>query len=266
MATLVRRVYPALVVLVALLAAGCQRSPAAGPPAPPGSRPRTALTGSLTVFAAASLTEAFEDDKTRLVASNAGLALTYSFAGSQQLVAQVAAGAPADVVATADHQAMDRLVAGGLVEVPVDFAANRLQIAVEPGNPKRVTSLADLGRADVRTVLADTSVPAGRYARQALDSAGVSVRPVSLDLDVKAVLLRVSSGEADAGVVYVTDVAAAGPTVAAVDIPPEHNVVATYPVAVVRTTRNRAGAEAFVAQLLDGPGRDALLAHGFRAT
>jgi molybdate transport system substrate-binding protein len=198
-----------------------------------------------------------------MTAANPGFSLTYSFAGSQQLAAQIGAGAPADVVATADEETMARLVAADLVEMPTTFARNTLQIAVGPRNPKAITSLGDLARPGLKVVLADPSVPAGRYARQALDKAGVTVRPVSLELDVKSVLGKVTSGEADAGVVYVTDVVAGGTTVAGVDIPATHNVAARYPVAMVRATRNRAAAQAFIDQLLHGPGRDALLAHGF---
>jgi molybdate transport system substrate-binding protein len=221
------------------------------------------LTGSLTVFAAASLTEAFEDDKSQLERDNTGLSITYSFAGSQQLVAQIAAGAPADVVATADQDSMGRLVTAGLVETPKDFARNRLQIVVAPGNPRRINSLSDLGRNDLRVVLADASVPAGRYGRQALDRAGVAAKPVSLELDVKAVLQKVTSGDADAGLVYATDVSAAGSKVTGVEIPPEQNVLASYPVAVVKATRNKAAAQGFVAQLIQGPGQRALLSRGF---
>jgi molybdate transport system substrate-binding protein len=203
----------------------------------------------VTVAAAASLTDVFE----------ARGGATFSFAGSQQLVAQVEGRAPVDVVATADADAMDRLVRAALVDPPVTFARNRLAIAVETGNPDRIGGLADLGRSGLKVVLADPTVPAGRYARQALDRAGVVVRPVSLELDVKAVARKVAAGEADAGIVYVTDVAAG----ARVDIPEAANVVATYPVAVVRATANRAGAQAFVDRLLGPAGRTALAAHGF---
>lgn len=203
----------------------------------------------VTVAAAASLTDAFE----------ALGGATFSFAGSQQLVAQVEARAPVDVVATVDTNAMDRLVQSGLVDPPLTFARNRLAIVVATGNPARIGGLADLGRSGLKVVLADPTVPAGRYTRQALDRAGVAVRPVSLELDVKAVARKVAAGEADAGVVYVTDVAGA----ARVDIPDAANVVATYPVAVVRATSNRAGAQAFVDRLLGPAGRSALAAHGF---
>jgi len=204
--------------------------------------------GEVTVLAAASLAEAFAD-----------LGASFSFAGSQQLVAQVEAGAPVDVVATADTESMARLVRAGLVDEPAEFARNRLAIAVEPGNPRRIAALADLDRDGLRVVLADPSVPAGRYARDVLDRAGVRVRPVSLELDVKAVARKVAAGEADAAVVYATDVRPP----ARVEIPDPANVIASYPVAVVRSTANRAGAQAFVDRLLGPPGRRALAERGF---
>lgn len=255
----------AVAVVVALVAAGCGSSGRSTEPASTagGRGDRPGLTGSLTVFAAASLTAPFNAAKARLVAGNPGFSLTYSFAGSQRLAAQIGAGAPADVVATADQETMARLVAAGLVGTPTDFATNSLQIAVTPGNPEAITHLGNLARPGLKVVLADPSVPAGRYTRQALDKAGVTVRPVSLELDVTSVLGKVTSGEADAAVVYVTDVAAAGTAVTGVDIPAMHNVVARYPVAVVSDTPNRRAAEAFVDQLLHGPGRSALLSHGF---
>ena len=125
------------------------------------------LSGSLNVFAAASLTGAFDDEKQTLAASDPGLSLTYNFAGSQALVTQIQQGAPADVFASADEKNMQKLVDAGLVEAPKPFARNKLEIAVAPGNPKHVTGLADLERPGVTLVLADPSVPAGKYARQA---------------------------------------------------------------------------------------------------
>jgi molybdate transport system substrate-binding protein len=214
---------------------------------------------AVTVLAAASLTGAFGDLKSALATGPEGQAVTYSFAGSQQLVAQIEAGAPADVVATADEASMGRLVAAGLVEAPRDFAVNRLAIAVRPGNPLDLRGLADLARPALRVVLADPSVPAGRYGRQALDRAGVTVKPVSLALDVEAVAAAVASGEADAGIVYATDVAPRS----RVDIPEGSNVVVSYPVAVVRSTGHRAGAQAFVDALFGLAGRRALGGRGF---
>ena len=225
----------------ALALAGCGASSAGG--------------SRLTVLAAASLAEAFD-------AFPAGMAVAYGYAGSHQLVAQVEAGAPADVVATADEASMDRLVRTGLVEAPQVFARNRLAVAVRPDNPERVAGLADLGRPGLRVALADPAVPAGRYAAQALERAGVAVRPVSLELDVKAVVARVRSGEAHAGIVYATDVG--GSTgVEGVAIPEAANVVASYPVAVVAASDDREAARAFVERLLDRPGREALARRGF---
>jgi len=221
------------------------------------------LSGSITVFAAASLTEALADDRAHVVSANPGLSVTYSFAGSQQLVAQVVAGAPADVVATADEASMQKLVAAGLVEAPRVFARNTLEIVVAPGNPRGIRRLFDLARSDLKVVLADPSVPAGKYGRQVLERQGIRVSPVSLELDVKSALAKVEAGEADAAIVYATDVRSAGPRVSGVQVPPDQNVVAAYPAAVVKATRNHALAQAFVDQLLAGAGRDALRARGF---
>jgi molybdate transport system substrate-binding protein len=256
-----------LVMAVVLADAGCgtQTGSSSHSPPSPGSAPAPALTGSLTVLAAASLTDSFNDDKSRLAADNPHLSLSYSFAGSQQLVAQIMAGAPADVVATADEESMARLVAARLVETPRDFARNKLEIAVAPGNPKRINGLSDLARGDLKVVLADPSVPAGKYGRQALDKGNVVAKPVSLELDVRSVLQKVTSGEADAGLVYVTDVKAAGAAALGIEVPDDQNVLATYPVAVVKGTGSHDAAEAFADQLLVGPGRTALLAHGFLA-
>lgn len=245
-----------------LLVAACG-NPASGRPAAAPTVP--SLSGSLTVFAAASLTEAFNNDKTLLSTANPSLSMTFSFAGSQQLVAQIQAGAPADVVATADEANMQKLVAANLVDAPRDFAKNLLEIVVASGNPKKITGLADLARTDLKVVLEDPSVPAGKYGRQALDKAGAKVNPVSLELDVKSELAKVETGEADAGIVYVTDVTSAGARATGVAIPSSQNVVASYPVAVVKATRNRNAAAAFVDQLISGIGRQALRARGFLA-
>ena len=207
-------------VAAGLVAAGCGSS-GAGTAASPSASPTAAskLTGSLTVLAAASLTEAFNDTKASLEKEYSGLNLTYSFAGSQALVTQVMNGAPADVIATADQTTMQKLVTASLVETPTVFARNKLEIVVAPGNPKAIKGLSDLAATGLTVVLADPSVPAGKFAAQALQKAGVTVTPKSLELDVKSVLQKVAMGEADAGIVYVTDVTAAGTTVAGVDNP-----------------------------------------------
>jgi molybdate transport system substrate-binding protein len=257
--------FAAVLVLLATAGAGCDNPSATHTNGGGGDRAADPLTGKLTVLAAASLTDAFEHARTALLATHPGLAITNSFAGSQTLVTQVENGAPADVIATADTATMQRLVADGLVDVPRVFARNRLEIVVAPGNPKHVSGLADLGRGNLKVVLEDPSVPAGRYGRQALQRRGTTVRPVSLPLDVRSELLAVEQGNADAGIVYVTDVSSAGAAVSGVPIPDSENVIATYPVAVVRATTNRDAAQAFVDALLDGAGRQALVALGFVA-
>jgi molybdate transport system substrate-binding protein len=255
-------------VTLGLVAAGCGSSTnTKSAPTTAATTPTTtsALTGSLTVLAAASLTEAFNDANTKLTAGHPGLSLTYSFAGSQGLVQQIQQGAPADVFASADTKNMGKLVTAGLVDTPKSFARNKLEIAVAPGNPKNITGLADLARPGLKVVLEDPSVPAGNYARQALAKLNVTVHPVSNPLDVKSALLTVTSGEADAVVVYVTDVKSAGAKAQGVAIPDSQNVIATYPIAVVKASKNQAAAQAFVDSMVSGDGQQALQARGFLA-
>jgi molybdate transport system substrate-binding protein len=222
------------------------------------------LSGSLNVFAASSLTGAFNDEKETLTSSHPGLSLTYNFAGSQALVTQIQQGAPADVFASADEKNMQTLVDAGLVDIPKKFAHNKLEIAVAPGNPKHVAGLADLEQPGVTLVLADPSVPAGKYARQAFQNAGLPApKPVSNELDVKSALSKLTLGEADAVVVYVTDVKSTGSKVVGVEIPDTQNVVATYPIAVVKASKNLSAARAFVDEIVGGTGRQALQARGF---
>lgn len=251
----------AVALAVALATSACGSNP--NGPATTGASTVGSVTGSVTVFAASSLTEPFGDLRAVLTTSAPGLAVTYSFAGSGALVAQVRQGAPSDVIATADTASMKRLTDAGLVETAATFARNKLEILVERGNPKAITGLGDLSRTDIKVVLGDESVPAGRYAAQALRTAGVTVKPVSKEANAKAAVAKVTGGEADATVVYVSDVMAAGSTGQGVEIPDAQNVVAEYPIAVVKATANRAAAAAFVEAVVHGPGPDALRAHGF---
>jgi molybdate transport system substrate-binding protein len=223
------------------------------------------VTGNLNVFAAASLTGAFNDAKAKLIATNPGLSLTYNFAGSNALVAQIQQGAPADVFASADQKNMQTLVTAGLVEVPVTFAKNKLQIAVAPGNPKGINSVADLAKPGVTVVLCAQGVPAGDYTRQVLAKKGVSVTPKSLEPDVKSALAKVTSGEADATVVYVTDVMAGGTKVQGVTIADADQPDISYPIAVVKAAKNHPAAQAFVDSAVSGDVQKSLEAAGFSA-
>jgi len=221
------------------------------------------LTGSLDVFAAASLTGAFNSAKTTLQSAHSGLSITYNFAGTNALVSQVEQGAPADVFASADTSNMQKLVSAGLVETPVNFAKNKLEIAVAPGNTKHITGLADLANPAISVVLEAQGVPAGDYTRQVLAAQHLTVNPRSLETDVKSAIAKVTTGEADATVVYVTDVSAAGSKVTGVTIPDSEQPVITYPIAVVKASKNQAAAKAFVDSAVSGDVQKALEAAGF---
>ena len=223
----------------------------------------SSASGPVTVFAAASLTESFTDAQEALKSEQPGLDITYNFGGSGALVTQIQQGAPADVIATADPASMQRLVDAGVVERPVTFAKNKLQILVAPGNPKNVKGMSDLARDDITFVTEDDAVPAGKYAAQALESAGVTVHPVSKETDVKSAVAKVTSGEADATIVYVTDVTAAGSKGTGVTIPDDQNVVATYPIAVLKAAKDKDAAQAFVDAIVRGSGQAALTGRGF---
>jgi molybdate transport system substrate-binding protein len=214
----------------------------------------------IKVFAAASLTAAFTELGRRYTAAQ-GTKVTFNFAGSQALATQIGQGAPADVFASADLDNMAKVK--DLVGTPQSFASNRLAIVVEQGNPRGIRTLDDLAGGDVKVVLAAREVPAGRYAKQVLDRAGVKVTPVSQEDNVKAVVAKVSLGEADAGIVYATDVAAGGARVEGVDIPREQNVVATYPIATVKAGKAQDAAQAFMDLVLSGQGQQVLHRYGF---
>ena len=221
----------------------------------------SASPAEIKVFAAASLTASFTKIGEDFTAANNGTKVTLNFAGSQALATQIQQGAPADVFASADTTNMDKVK--DLVGTPQIFASNQLQIVVEKGNPKGVKGLDDLGNGDLKVVLAAEEVPAGRYAKQLLDKAGVSVSPVSQEDNVKAVVTKVSLGEADAGIVYVTDVSAGGDKVEGVEIPETENVLATYPIATVKASKNADMAQAFMELVLSAEGQQVLKQYGF---
>ena len=226
-----------------------------------GGSSGAASSGEIKVFAAASLTAAFTKIGEQFTAANGGTKVTFNFAGSQALATQIQQSAPADVFASADIPNMDKVK--DLVGTPQNFASNQLQIVVETGNPKGVESLDDLASADLKVVLAAPEVPAGKYAAEALGKADVTLKPVSQEDNVKAVVTKVSLGEADAGIVYVTDVTAGGDKVEGVDIPEEQNVVATYPIATVKASQAQDQAQAFMDLVLSAEGQQVLKEYGF---
>jgi molybdate transport system substrate-binding protein len=247
-----------LALAAALVVAGCGGQPAAS--ASPS------FSGTLSVFAAASLTDSFKALGASFQQAHPAVSVQLNFAGTPTLVTQIEQGAPADVFASADTTNMDKLKADGFTSgTPQVFAHNKLEIVVAPGNPKRIATLADLAKPGVIYISAGPTVPAGKYAVQALQKAGVTVTPRSLETDVKSVVSKVELGEADAGIVYATDVKAAGAKVAGVQIADPYNVIATYPITEVKGTANDAAATAFITFVASTAGQSTLESFGFRS-
>lgn len=231
----------------------------------------------LVVFAASSLFEPFQELGKSFQSAHGGTTVEFNFAGSAQLVAQLQQGASADVIAFADLPNMKKAQDAGLVAgEPVIFAKNRLTVVVPRQNTARIQHLADLARPGVKVVLAHENVPVGRYAREMLERASqrpgygadfaqrVLANVVSQEINVKQVLAKVALGEADAGIVYVTDVKAAGADVQEIEIPDDVNVVACYPIAVTKSSRVPALAQEFVALVQSEEGQAVLEQYGFQ--
>lgn len=216
-------------------------------------------TSTVTVFAASSLTAAFERMTASFETANPDVEVVVSFAASSELARQITEGAPADVFASADTENMVEVV-DAIVGEATTFATNRLQIITEPGNPLGITSLADLADPTVLFVTCDPDVPIGAYTADALAKAGVTVNPVSYEENVKGIVTKVTTGEADAGIVYATDVMAAGTSATGVDIADDVNVLAEYPIA--RVSSNEA-ASRFVDFVMSAAGRAVLKEFGF---
>jgi molybdate transport system substrate-binding protein len=221
------------------------------------------LSGEIIVFAAASLTEAFEELKTRFEEANPGVTVTFSFAASSALAEQINSGAPADVFASASAGTMDQVVDAGNASDPTMFANNVMEIAVPSDNPADVTGVDDLADPSVKVALCQPQVPCGTVAEEVFRNAGVTVTPVTLEPDVKSVLSKVELGEVDAGVVYVTDVQAAGGKVEGVEIPDVVNASTSYPIATLTVSGKVATAEAFVEFVLSPEGESVLADAGF---
>lgn len=216
----------------------------------------------LTVLAAASLTDVFEDAGKAYEKENPGTKLTFSFAGSQELAAQVNQGAPADVLVTADTKTMDDLE-GETGEASV-IAKNRLVIAVGAGNPEKIGDLSDLADTKLKVVLAAPEVPVGRYSREVLDKQDIEVKAVSQEANVRAVLSKVELGEADAGIVYATDAETSPDKIDAIEIPDDENALASYPAATLNTTKAEDAAADFVEWLNSAEARKIMAGAGFQ--
>jgi molybdate transport system substrate-binding protein len=222
--------------------------------------------GEITVFAAASLKAPFTELGAQLEAANPGTTVNFNFAGSSDLVTQLTQGAPGDVFASADENNMTKAVDGGLVAGdPVDFATNTLTIVTPPGNPKGIASFADLAEPGTSVVVCAPQVPCGSATEKVEQETGVTLTPVSEESAVTDVLGKITSGQADAGLVYVTDAKGAGDQVTEVPFPESSGAVNTYPIAVLQDSANAATAQVFVDFITGPDGQKVLSEAGFAA-
>ena len=246
----------AALTAVVLLVFGVAQHATAG-----GQKP----SGALTVFAAASLTESFTELGKQFEAANPGTKVTFSFGASSALAEQIKSGAPADVFASASPKNMDQVVSAGGASDSKVFATNKMEIAIPPSNPGNVVSVNDLAKSSLKTALCQPQVPCGSVAQQVFSNANITVKPVTLEPDVKSVLAKVQLGEVDAGMVYVTDVKAAGAKVKGVQIADDVNASTDYPIAALTESGNAAVASAFVDLVLSPAGESVLSTAGFQA-
>jgi molybdate transport system substrate-binding protein len=245
----------AAALLLAACGSGGSGSAAAG--AAPQAR-------DLTVFAAASLTASFTELKSQFEADNPGVTVKLNFGGSSDLAQQIVNGAPADVFAAASDATMKTVTdAGATAGAPTVFATNVLQIATAPGNPKGIASFADLAKPDLKVVVCAPQVPCGAAAEKIEKATGVTLSPVSEEADVKSTLGKVTSGDADAGLVYVTDVSSAKGTVQGVGFPEADQATTNYPITVLKDAPQAQLAQQFVDLVTGDEGQQALKTAGF---
>jgi molybdate transport system substrate-binding protein len=265
----VRRSAAILAVVAAVSLAACSSSTGGAPttsaPAPSSTSSSMAASGSITVFAASSLKGSFAEIATAFEAANPGTTVTYNFGPSSGLATQITQGAPADVFAAASTKTMDTVTTAGAASNPQVFATNTMEIATPASGGASVMSLADLATAGVKVAVCQKDVPCGVAAQKLFDQNKVTVTPSTEEVDVKAVLSKVELGEVDAGIVYVTDVKAAGDKVKGIEIPADQNVTTKYPIAPIGASKNAATAQAFVDFVLSPAGQSILAGAGFAA-
>ena len=254
----------AVAICGSLLLAACSSDDSSGD----GDGSSSAPAVELTVFAASSLTDAFTQMGSDFEAANAGTTVTFNFGSSGDLAASIESEGTADVFASASGTYMDEVSDKVGVTGRADFVQNKLVIITPPDNPAGITSIEDLGKPGVQVVLAAEGVPVGDYAREALENAGVTdavmANVVSNEEDNASVVAKITAGEADAAIVYESDVTSSvAPDVAAVEIPDDINVIATYPIAVVTGTSNTETAQAFVDYVTGSEGQATLAEFGF---
>ncbi|MFD4626422.1 molybdate ABC transporter substrate-binding protein [Streptomyces sp. NPDC058475] len=250
--------------LLALSACSSGSDSSSKPDSSASAKDTSKLSGTVTVFAAASLKESFTTLGKEFEKAHPGTKVTFSFGGSDTLAASITGGAPADVFAAASPKTMaivtDKKDAVG---TPSTFVRNQLEIATLPGNPDKVASLKDLTKSRLKVVLCDKTVPCGAAAQKALDAGSLKLTPVSYEQDVKSALTKVELKEADAAVVYKTDVKAAGDKVEGVEFPESAKAINDYPIALLKDAPNAAAAKAFIELVQSAEGQKVLTAAGF---
>ena len=252
-----RRFAVILAALVAVAAAGCSSSSST-------SSTPSSSTGTITVFAAASLMQTFTQLGKQFEAAHKGDTVKFSFGPSSGLATEITSGAPADVFASASPATMDVVVKAGDAASPQNFAKNVMEVAVPPNNPANVTSVTDLAKSSVKVALCQPQVPCGAVAAEVFKNANITVKPVTLEADVDSVVTQVETGNVDAGMVYVTDVMAAGSKVKGVTIPASDNASTLYPIATISGSTHKSIAQAFEAYVLSPAGQQVLTAAGFQ--
>ena len=251
--------------LAAVAVAGCSSSGGSGGSSSSASgSPSAASTGTITVFAAASLMGTFTQLGKQFEAAHPGDTVKFSFGPSSGLATQITSGAPADAFASAAPANMDTVVQAGDASNPQNFAENTMEVAVPPKNPGKVNSVNDLAKKSVKVALCQPQVPCGVVAAEVFKNAGIKVKPVTLQPDVKSVLTQVELGSVDAGMVYVTDVMAAGTKVKGVTISDKDNASTLYPIATISDSKHKSIAQSFVAYVLSPAGQQVLTAAGFQ--
>jgi molybdate transport system substrate-binding protein len=258
----IRPTLVAVATAAALVLAGCSASGAGSTPTPTATP--DGLKGTVTVLAAASLTEVYGDLATRFEALHPNVTITQSFGGSSALATQITQGAPADLFASANEATMKTVTDAALAdETPIVYATNVLTLIVPPSNPAGVTTIADIANPAVKVALCDKTVPCGSAAITLLAAENLKVTPVTLETDVKAVLTKVELDEVDAGLVYVTDAQTAGSKVKQIPVADAANVINRYPIALLKGSTNKAAAKAFEQFILSKTGLAALKKAGF---
>ena len=248
-------------VIAALVLAACSSSTTTSAP---GSSSSGKLSGTVTVFAATSLTDAFNQIGAAFEKANPGVTVKFNYQGSSSLATSINQGAPADVFASAAPTNMKTVTdAGNAVGTPKIFASNTGEILVESGNPKKITSVKDLANPAIKVVVCAPEVPCGHVAQEIFKNAGVTVKPVSEETNVGGVVTKITLGEADAGIVYVTDAKENAGKATGVPIPANQNAITEYPIVQVKDAPNAKAADAFISYVLGPDGQKVLASFGF---